>query len=220
MSVAGKRSFAVAVAELRLGCDLVREAHAGPTGTATERQDPLYIWALQHDDHCTRQKLETGWQLETGGTNDLRGQDNGGSIAGLDHPTSNVLGLDNAVEALTASIQESRIDIGKATASGSRTSWALVGGHSGIAEPSAPNSRRFALVHSARAFLALAISSALTTGKGPLEAAAGAAAGAGVGAGACTAGGTVGGETTPAAVVPSAETPRRRHVLLHGGQQP
>ncbi len=63
MSVAGKRSFAVAVAELRLGCDLVREAHAGPTGTAAERQDPLYIWAVQHDDHSTRQKLEAGWQL-------------------------------------------------------------------------------------------------------------------------------------------------------------
>ena len=63
MSVAGKRTLAVAVAELRLGCDLVREAHAGPTGTAAEKQDPLYIWAVQHDDHSTRQKLEAGWQL-------------------------------------------------------------------------------------------------------------------------------------------------------------
>ena len=45
MSVAGKRTHALSLAELRLGCDLVREAHAGPKGTATERQDPLYIWA-------------------------------------------------------------------------------------------------------------------------------------------------------------------------------
>ena len=115
MSVAGKRTLAVAVAELRLGCDLVREAHAGPTGTAAERQDPLYIWAVQHDDHCTRQKLEAGWQL--GMRQEVRMicaaramekalQD---SIA---DQTSNVLGLDNAVEAMTASIQKSRIDIG------------------------------------------------------------------------------------------------------------
>ena len=115
MSVSGKRSLAVAVAELRLGCDLVREAHAGPTGTAAERQDPLYIWAVQHDDHCTRQKLEAGWQL--GMRQEVRMicaaramekalQD---SIA---DQTSNVLGLDGAGEAPTAS---SRIDIGHST---------------------------------------------------------------------------------------------------------
>ena len=67
MSVARKRTLAVAVAELRLGCDLVREAYVGPTGTAADRHDPLYNAALQHDDHCTRQKLEAGWQLGTRG---------------------------------------------------------------------------------------------------------------------------------------------------------
>ena len=93
----------------------MREAHAGPTGTAAERQDPLYIWAVQHDDHCTRQKLEAGWQL--GMRQEVRmicaaramAQALRASIAGQ---TSNDLGLDNAVEALTASIQKSRIDIG------------------------------------------------------------------------------------------------------------
>ena len=62
MSVAGKRTIAVAVAELRLGCDLVREAYVGSTGKAADRRDPLYNAALQHDDHRTRQKLEKGWQ--------------------------------------------------------------------------------------------------------------------------------------------------------------
>ena len=115
MSVAGKRSFAVAVAELRLGCDLVREAHAGPTGTAAERQDPLYIWAVQHDDHCTRQKLEAGWQM--GMRQEVRmicaaramAQALQVSIAGQ---MSNDLRLDNTVGALTASIQKGGIDIG------------------------------------------------------------------------------------------------------------
>ena len=37
MSVAGKRTLAVTMAELRLGCDLVREARAGPTGTAAAK---------------------------------------------------------------------------------------------------------------------------------------------------------------------------------------
>ena len=115
MSVAGKRSFAVAVAELRLGCDLVREAHAGPTGTAAERQDPLYIWAVQHDDHCTRQKLEAGWQR--GMRQEVRmicaaramAQALQVSTAGQ---MSNDLRPDNTVGALTASIQKGRIDIG------------------------------------------------------------------------------------------------------------
>ena len=60
--LARKRTLAVAVAELRLGCDLVREAYVGSTGTAADRRDPLYNAALQHDDHRTRQKLEKGWQ--------------------------------------------------------------------------------------------------------------------------------------------------------------
>ena len=62
MSVARKRPLAVDVAELRHGCDLVREAYVGPTGTAADRHDPLYNAALQQDDHRTRQKLEKGWQ--------------------------------------------------------------------------------------------------------------------------------------------------------------
>ena len=62
MSVARKRPLAVDVAELRHGCDLVREAYVGSTGTAADRRDPLYNAALQHDDHRTRQKLEKGWQ--------------------------------------------------------------------------------------------------------------------------------------------------------------
>ena len=115
MSVAGKRSFAVAVAELRLGCDLVREAHAGPTGTAAERQDPLYIWAVQHDDHCTRQKLEAGWQR--GMRQEVRmicaaramAQALQVSIAGQ---MATTMSNDNTVGALTASIQKGRIDIG------------------------------------------------------------------------------------------------------------
>ena len=115
MSVAGKRSLAVAVAELRLGCDLVREAHAGPTGTAAERHDPLYIWALQHDDHCTRQKLEAGWQLgmrqEVRMTCAARAMAKALQVS-ITYQTSNVLGFDNAGEAPTASTQRSRIDIG------------------------------------------------------------------------------------------------------------
>ena len=50
------------MAELRHGCDLVREAYVGSTGKAADRRDPLYNAALQHDDHRTRQKLEKGWQ--------------------------------------------------------------------------------------------------------------------------------------------------------------
>ena len=115
MSVSGKRSLAVAVAELRLGCDLVREAHAGPTGTAAERQDPLYIWAVQHDDHSTRQKLEAGWQLgirqEVRMICAARQLEKALQVSIADQ-TSNVLGLDNAGEAPTASTQKSRIDIG------------------------------------------------------------------------------------------------------------
>ena len=115
MSVSGKRSLAVAVAELRLGCDLVREAHAGPTGTAAERHDPLYIWALQHDDHCTRQKLEAGWQLgmrqEVRMICAARAMEKALQVSIADQ-TSNVLGLDSTGEAPTASIQKSRIDIG------------------------------------------------------------------------------------------------------------
>ena len=115
MSVAGKRSLAVAVAELRLGCDLVREAHAGPTGTAAERQDPLYIWAVQHDDHSTRQKLEAGWQLgirqEVRMICAARQLEKALQVSVADQ-TSNVLGLDNAGEAPTASTQTSRIGIG------------------------------------------------------------------------------------------------------------
>ena len=42
MSVARKRRLAAGVAELRLGCDLVREAYVGSTGTAVDRRDPLY----------------------------------------------------------------------------------------------------------------------------------------------------------------------------------
>ena len=115
MSVAGKRTLAVAVAELRLGCDLVREAHAGPTGTAAEKQDPLYIWAVQHDDHSTRQKLEAGWQLgirqEVRMICAARAMEKALQVSIADQ-TSNVLGLDNAGEAPTASTQKSRIDIG------------------------------------------------------------------------------------------------------------
>ena len=115
MSVSGKRSLAVAVAELRLGCDLVREAHAGPTGTAAERHDPLYIWALQHDDHCTRQKLEAGWQLgmrqEVRMICAARAMEKALQVS-ITYQTSNVLGFDNAGEAPTASTQKSRIDIG------------------------------------------------------------------------------------------------------------
>ena len=115
MSVAGKRSLAVAVVELRLGCDLVREAHAGPTGTAAERQDPLYIWAVQHDDHCTRQKLEAGWQR--GMRQEVRmicaaramAQALQVSIAGQ---MATTMSNDNTVGALAASIQKGRIDIG------------------------------------------------------------------------------------------------------------
>ena len=115
MSVAGKRSFAVAVAELRLGCDLVREAHAGPTGTAAERQDPLYIWAVQHDDHATRQKLEAGWQR--GMRQEVRmicaaramAQALQVSIAGQ---MATTMSDDNTVGALTASMQKGRIDSG------------------------------------------------------------------------------------------------------------
>ena len=41
-----KRPLAVDVAELRHGCDLVREAYVGSTGTAADRRDPLYNAAL------------------------------------------------------------------------------------------------------------------------------------------------------------------------------
>ena len=93
----------------------MREAHAGPTGTAAERHDPLYIWALQHDDHCTRQKLEAGWQLgmrqEVRMTCAARAMAKALQVS-ITYQTSNVLGFDNAGEAPTASTQRSRIDIG------------------------------------------------------------------------------------------------------------
>ena len=103
------------MAELRLGCDLVREAHAGPTGTAAERQDPLYIWAVQHDDHATRQKLEAGWQR--GMRQEVRmicaaramAQALQVSIAGQ---MATTMSDDNTVGALTASMQKGRIDSG------------------------------------------------------------------------------------------------------------
>ena len=93
----------------------MREAHAGPTGTAAERQDPLYIWAVQHDDHITRQKLEAGWQLgmrqEVRMICAARAMEKALQVSIADQ-TSNVLGLDNAGEAPTASTQTSRIGIG------------------------------------------------------------------------------------------------------------
>ena len=70
---------------------------------------------MQHDDHCTRQKLEAGWQLgmrqEVRMTCAARAMAKALQVSIADQ-TSNVLGLDSAGEAPTASIQKSRIDIG------------------------------------------------------------------------------------------------------------
>ena len=40
--------------ELRHGCDLVREAYVGSTGTAADRRDPLYNAALRRGEELPR----------------------------------------------------------------------------------------------------------------------------------------------------------------------
>ena len=103
------------MAELRHGCDLVREAYVGSTGTAADRRDPLYNAALQHDDHRTRQKLEKGWQqgMMQGVRMTCAARAMAAALQASIENQESVVGEDvNAEDAPAASTQTSSIDIG------------------------------------------------------------------------------------------------------------